>query len=481
MGGTVALLGPVLVALSAAVLALALDAWATPRRAILASAVGALASGILAAVLWRARPGSVLQVYWTGGLFAVMYAVVMLGASVALLAAVDDLAEHPRGGVLAALALLAAAAAAIAPASLDLLALLLAVEVASVCAYAIVALGSHRGAPEAAMKYFIQGSVATAIFLAGTAVLVGGVSGNPSFSAVLRRVAQVPKLAPFALLGLLLVATALSFKAGAFPFHSWVPDAYEMAPTSGAGVLSSAAKSGALLALLVLVAGLGGFMNAVMPLSAIAAASIVFGNLAALKQRSFTRMLAYSGIAQAGYAIVPIAVTAQQGAQGAEGVAPTIFFTATYAIAVAGAFSAAVVYSRSVAGWDGTIDGLAGASARKPVVSGALALLLLSLTGIPPLAGFFGKLYAFKAALVTGLWPLALIGLIGSVVSFGYYGSVLRALYFDAPPDEPDRSQVMSSRWADAAVVAAAALVLVAGVIVLAAGQGLVSLVFGLR
>ncbi len=203
----------------------------------------------------------------------------------------------------------------------------------------------------------------------------------------------------------------------------------------------SSAKTGAIAGLLtvslVLSESLGDDAKRLpVVIAAIAAGSIVYGNLAALRQRSYARMLAYSGIAQAGYALVPVAVGQPQQAA---------FFLATYSIAVVGAFLAALAVQRVRPDWDGSIKGMAGLGAHAPWLSAGLATLLLSLTGIPPLLGFWGKLQAFGVAVYASrrreadgqcFLALAVIGLVGSVVSFGYYGAVLRAMYFETEPQD---------------------------------------------
>lgn len=475
MGGDLTLLLPMGAALVVACAALSLDAWGSRRAAVIVSSVGLMVAAGLSAMGVGVEAHSVLGAFGAGSALSAIVATVLFCGGLALLGGIDELSEHPRGGALAALAVLATMGAAAAAVSMELVALLVAIEIASVCAYGIVALGSGPRAAEASMKYFIQGAVATGFFMLGTALLVGLVAGTGSYQGLVDAFAQALERgagAP-AVVGVLLIASVLAFKAGAFPFHSWAPDAYEAASPTGAAVLAGAVKSGALFALTVafgLVSASGASRFAV---AGIAIGSIVFGNIAALKQTSYQRMLAYSGIAQAGYALVAIlAYPVQQQA---------VFFVITYAIAATGSFAAAAAFKRADPAWDGSISGLAGMGSRLPLVSGSLAVLLLSLVGVPPLLGFWGKLYAFSAAIATIGWPLgvtlAIVGLLGSVVSFGYYGRVLRSLYFEEPTDESSAKPTWGS--AGIATVIAAVLVVSGGVATLAMGVRFLGFLLG--
>jgi NADH-quinone oxidoreductase subunit N len=202
----------------------------------------------------------------------------------------------------------------------------------------------------------------------------------------------------------------------------------------------------------------------------IAAASVVYGNLAALSQKNFARMLAYSGIAQVGYGLTALVI--QSGTLA-------LMFGAAYACAAAGAFAAVAAFKRIDSGWDVSISGLAGFGRRAPLLSASVAVLLFSLTGIPPLFGFWGKFLVFMATASDPAWLwLAILGVLGSVVSFGYYGRVLRALYFDDAPesesarlDEAGTPRVGSGAAGRVAVLLAV-IVLVVGLVPLVWGFG---------
>ncbi len=339
-----------------------------------------------------------------------------------------------RVGV-AALVALGSVAGQVLVGAFDLAVLFVALEAVALVGYALVAAGGTDRSDEAAARYFVQGAVATGLTVYGLAIVVGLGGGGTGYNGMLDGLTRLSPQA--ALLGAILLLTSLAFKLGAFPFHSWAPDAYETAPPAAAAFLSSGPKVAALGAFIFLVGRAFGpsvldqfdatLAQTLAPLTTIiavlAAASIVFGNLAALKQTSVTRMLGYSGIAQIGYALIGVG-SAIPGAT---------LFAATYGFGVAGSFLAVEALRGGLPEWDGSVAGLAGASRKRPWAAFALAVSLLSLTGIPLTAGFWGKALVFLGGIDAGLLWLAIVGVVGSVVSFGYYGRVIRALYIDVP------------------------------------------------
>ena len=444
----------------AGVVALALDAWDVRRGAVFAAAAGALAAGF-AAALAGPLPGDYRGV---------------IGAGVALLAATSlaggwrRMTRAAHGGQTAALGAFTLAASMLAIAATDLLTLALALEIMALAAYGLVALAGTDRAREAATKYFVQGAVATGLLVLALGVLFARGGGSLSYA-----VAQGGGVGSFpestALLGFALLTCVLAFKSGAFPFHSWAPDAYETSERPVAALLASVPKVAVIAAMVYVflppqaaVLSTPEWISPVPRLlfAVLALASIVFGNVAALRQRSLTRMLAYSGIAQVGYALVGIA--AGRGAA-------TIVFAGLYGLGAAGAFLVAEAVHEGDPQWDGSIAGLAGLSRRRPALSAALAALMLSLTGIPLFGGFVGKLGVFAGAAGSLTW-LAVAGVIGSVVSFGYYGSVLRAAYL-AEEGEPTAEAVATSSGPAALVAISLAVLTVV--------FGLVPVLFGTR
>jgi NADH-quinone oxidoreductase subunit N len=465
---------PALLAALGAVGALAFDVFGQRRAAAVSAVAGVGAAAVVAVFqswsFWAPVLASSSPPPDGGRTLSVAVAV---SATIVLAGAWRRIVSAQRGGTLAGLGALCLSGALVMLGSRDIVTLVIALEATALCAYALVAIADTARAREAAMKYFVQGAVATTFLVIALAVLMAAGAGSSEYTRVAD--ASVSGSLPMAtaMLGWGLLAAALAFKAGAFPFHAWAPDAYETADAPAAALLAAVVKSSVIgaAAIALLSAGESSGIPAVpsaLP-AAIAAGSIMFGNLAALKQTSFKRMLAYSGIAQAGYAFVGIAAQAR---------ASVGLFMACYAVAAAGAFMAAEAIEESDPAWDGTVGGLAGLARRRPGLAAALAIIMLSLTGMPLAAGFVGKLAVFSAAVVTGSSWLAVVGVIGSVISFGYYGAVIRAAYL-SDNGVAESSASHRSGPATVAVVVAAALTVAIGLTPLISGMGALVQPFG--
>ncbi len=430
--------------------------------------------------------------FLVGGIFSAGAGAVLLLTALAVAAADDD-------GPIASLAVIAAFGVSVAIAASNVVSLLIGLETASLCAYALVARTRTRVSGEAAMKYFVQGAVATGFFAMGIAVLVGGYAfggGYGQLAAALAKGPVVPGLA-----ACLLVSAALVFKAGGAPFHSWAPDAYEAAAPIPAAVLAGPVKVGVLIALALIttaVAPLGA--SPALPLGRIGAdllpiigvlgaLSVIVGSLVALRTPSYTRMLGYAGVAQVGYALIAVAAL-NPGA--------VAVFVVTYGLAAVGAFVAAGAIRAARPEWDGTISGMGALGRERPWLAGALTLLLMSSAGVPPLLGFWGKFEAFGSAVARSLQyldagyaalgtfyaVLVVVGVAGSIVSLGYYGAVVRALFFGSQDGAGDEAVTGGARSTDGATVVtivSALLVLVLGLVPLLTGLGPVISVFVLR
>lgn len=413
---------PGAVVLSAAIIALAFDAFGRPARAAGVVVAGAaLAAALSALAAWTIDPHEIIRGIYGGGGFAGNATVVYLVAAASAATGLRRLDRGRRGGVAAIIGLGAVACQALVGA-VDVVVMAIALEAVALASYAIVAAGRTRIANEAAVRYFVQGSVAAGLLVFGLASAIGLGAGETSYERLMTKMTTLP-VAAASVTGVLLLA-ALAFKAGAFPFHSWVPDAYQaVAPEAGV-FLAGAPKVAAVLAMWVLFARsvwapTEAFGNLRVAVGVVAAGSIVFGNLGALKQRDLGRMLGYSAIAQVGYALVGVA----SGAIG------TPLLVGAYAIAAAVAFGClqAASAGRTEAL---TFDEIAGIARERPVLAAVMTVSMLSLTGIPLTFGFVGKLWVFYGA-VTGGWTwLAVVGVLGSVVSFGYYGRAIQAMYF---------------------------------------------------
>lgn len=463
---------PVAAAAAGAVVALACDAFGARRVGAAAAIAGALTAAA-ASVAVNPLPvlgGGVLPMFNSRGFLG---AVISLVAAVALGGGWRRMVTSSHGGQTAALCALSLSASLVVIAALDLLTLVIGLEAMALAAYGLVALGGTDRAREAAMKYFIQGAAATGLLVLAVGVLLVTGGGTGALRGVwAASTGEVAGPTPATLLAWSLLLCVMAFKAGAFPFHSWAPDAYETAERPAAALLASVPKVAVMAAVVYLfVPSLSTDTPAVSPLPAgvfalVAVGSIVFGNFAALRQTSFTRMLAYSGIAQIGYAFIGITA----------GFGPSVLlFVLAYGLAASGAFLCAEAIAEGDPDWDGSIARLAGLSRRRPGIAAALVVLMLSLTGIPLFAGFVGKLAVFASAAGPWTW-LAVIGVLGSVVSFGYYGGVLRAAYL-LDGGEPGRVEGPRPGPATVAATVAAAAVVAVGVGALLTGGAWLALV----
>jgi NADH-quinone oxidoreductase subunit N len=493
MSLTATLLATYGLSLATGVVALALDALRLRNPALMTAESGLFVSalvGLFAGVLHT--PVSVVGPVVVGGAASMVFGVIALVGAVAIAGGYDSLAASEHGGSVAALVALSVAAAGATALANDLVTLLLVIEASALAAYALVAVARTARSGEAAMKYFVQGAVATALLLFGAAILL--TIYEPSGRYDLVATALGSAVPPFpALAGTGLVICALVFKMGAAPFHSWAPDAYETALPESAAFLSSGPKLAAIAAAgtFAAVAGSGSLEKSVVAAGCgLAVASVLIGSVAALRQADYRRMLGYAGVAQSGYALIAVAtLTPSLG----------VFFGATYALAAVGTFLAASAFSRARPGWDGSISGLAGLGREAPILSGAVGVLLISLAGLPPFLGFWAKLLVFGTGVSRAVDSIAATpgtswsyiiavgaGLLGSVVSLGYYGGVLRSLFFDEAPSASDRGEVADEggrRAGSAAVwvVVIAAVVLVVGVVPMVSGSSALIDLFTLR
>lgn len=315
----------------------------------------------------------------------------------------------------------------------SLLVLYITLEIGTV---SLFALAGHRKTDarsgEAALKLLVVSATSSAILLYG-ASLVYGAYGTTLYHQIARSTVLAGETIPLRLLGMLgivLVVSGLAFKITAAPFHLWVADVYQGAPTPISAFLSTASKTAGFAALLrLLLVGLHGMEGVwITLLIALSALSMVLGNLVALAQSSLKRLLAYSSVAQAGYLLVAVL-------SGIElGLGATLFYLLLYAFANAGSFFVVQGLMGNVGSEE--IDALRGLRYRAPTVAFAMLLFLLSLGGIPPLAGFWGKLYLFWAGASAGHYGLVLLGAVTSVVALYYYLMIAKRMFIDEPVEQ---------------------------------------------
>jgi NADH-quinone oxidoreductase subunit N len=280
-------------------------------------------------------------------------------------------------------------------------------------------------AVEAALKFFLVGSVSAAVIAYGLS-FVYGVTGTTDLAGIAR---ALPDGHPLLLLGMILTLAGLGFKIAAFPFHMWVPDTYEAASTPFVAWLSVAPKAAGFVVIFRLyLEGVGDPVTLWVPLAVgLATVTIIAGNLMALPQQNIKRMLAYSGIAHIGYMLVGFA------AVSASGTGMMLFYLLAYLFGNMGAFLVVEAVAQSE-GSD-SISAYKGLAQRSPVLALSMLLFLLSLGGIPFVAGFWAKLYVFWAAAEQGLYWLVLVGAVLTVVALFYYLLVAKRMYIDAPED----------------------------------------------
>jgi len=320
----------------------------------------------------------------------------------------------------------------------DLLTFYLGLELQSLALYVLVAINRDNGSStEAGVKYFILGALASGIILFGIS-FVYGFSGSTNFTdlSIIIKSNPLESLSPALMLGLVLIFAGIFFKLSAVPMHMWAPDVYEGAPKAVVAFIATVPKIAAVTFLLRLVAIMEGSLMAPfsMILVFVSAGSMIVGALAALRQNSFKRILAYSTIANIGYILIAMAVGTEASFQSA------IIYLTIYMFSSVGIFAVISMVQNKDEDKD-SITAIAGLNKTNPVYALALAVFLLSLAGIPPMAGFFGKFFVFKQAISAGFITLAIIGVVSSVVACYYYLRIIKIMYFD----EADNNSVSIS------------------------------------
>jgi NADH-quinone oxidoreductase subunit N len=332
-----------------------------------------------------------------------------------------------------ALALFSTAGMVAMAAANDLVVIFLALEVMSIGVYVLAGVRRNETrSSEAALKYFLLGAFAAGFLLFGIA-LIYGATGTTRLEAIAARVASgVGEPSQFVLLGAGLLLVGFAFKVAAVPFHVWTPDVYEGAPTPITALMAVGVKAAAFAALVRVFGATFGHLAGEWKglLWAIAAATMTVGNLLAISQKNVKRMLAYSSIAHAGYALIGlVAGTAEAGSA-------LLFYLLAYAAMNLGAFAVVVALGR-VGEPNEEISCYAGLAGRRPLLAAAMAVFLLSLAGVPPLAGFAAKFYVFGAAVQAGYVGLAVVGVLNSLVSAYYYLWVIVQMYMYEGEVEP--------------------------------------------
>jgi NADH-quinone oxidoreductase subunit N len=307
----------------------------------------------------------------------------------------------------------------------DLIALYLGLELMSLALYVVAAIDrDNLRSTEAGLKYFVLGALSSGMLLYGSS-LVYGFTGTVKFTGIAQAAADG---GIGVTIGLVLLFAGLCFKISAVPFHMWTPDVYQGAPTPITAFFAAAPKVAAIAVFMRV--SLGAFLGIVAQWQQIivfvAIASMALGSFAAIGQRNIKRLMAYSSIGHMGFALVGLAAGTSEGIQG------VLVYMAIYVAMTLGTFACIIAMRRSGKPFEDIAD-LAGLARTKPAMAFFLAMMLFSMAGVPPLAGFFAKFYVFLAAVQAGLFTLAVLGVLTSVVGCYYYLMIVKVMYFDDP------------------------------------------------
>jgi NADH-quinone oxidoreductase subunit N len=310
----------------------------------------------------------------------------------------------------------------------DLMSLYLGLELLSLPLYVLAAFDrDNPRSAEAGLKYFVLGALASGMLLYG-ASLVYGFAGTTNFDRLADALSAEAGISAGVIVGIVFVIAALAFKIAAVPFHMWTPDVYEGAPTPVTAFFASAPKVATIALLVRILSGPFGDVIAqwqqVVVLTAIL--SMVLGAFAAIGQKNVKRLMAYSSIGHVGFILMGLAVGGETGLRG------VLVYMAIYIAMNIGAFAVLVAMRRNGRAVEG-VDDLAGLGRTDPAMALAMAIFMFSMAGIPPLAGFFAKIYVLLPAIEQGFWAMAVIGVLSSVVSAYYYLRIVKVMYFDAP------------------------------------------------
>ena len=450
------------VALWACVL-LIVDLWIPKGRKELTAwlAIGGLAFALVATLFIYRTPGVAFNGMFVADQFSgFLNVVVLLTAIISILLSIDYLkrTDMERGEYYVLLLLTTAGIMFMSSAN-DLTVIFIALELLSIPLYILAAFRTPElKSEESGLKYFILGSFSTAFFVFGAAMLFGA-SGTTSLPGILdavgRALAGEGSSVVLLLLGAGLIVVGLGFKVAVVPFHMWTPDVYEGAPTPVTAFMSVGAKIGGFAALLrILLVALPAFVITEGTTVAtwqnvlwiIAALMLITGNIVAVSQQNIKRLLAYSSIAHAGYILMAVAASGSPGV-GEDATRAALIYMLAYAFTNLGAFAVVIAIEKDD-GSGTTLADFKGLSRSRPLLAFVMAVFMLSLTGIPLTAGFIGKWVVFQATLEAGLFTLAIIGVLTSVISAFYYVRVIVNMYLEDGEGDPAEAATPYVQWA---------------------------------
>ncbi|MBN2231290.1 MAG: NADH-quinone oxidoreductase subunit N, partial [Deltaproteobacteria bacterium] len=402
---------PEIILAATAILVIVLDLFVRSSAVVRYTSIAGLAAAAGVAIAMWDGGGSAFGGMLAADNFALFFKVFLAGTAIIVILASADYAEKFSRfkGEYYALILLSTLGMTLMAATTSLIAIYVSLELASLALYVLAGFLRDRASAEASLKYLLLGAAASAILLYGSA-LVFGVTGTMDLGGIATAIGTLSLAGvadnPALLAGIVLLIAGFGFKVAAVPFHLWVPDVYEGAPTTVSAYLSVASKAAGFAVLLRIFAtafGTPGWLSETWGLifAILAAAGMIAGNTGAIPQTNIKRMLGYSGIAQAGYLLVGLATLGYASSLATTGQSGVLFFLSAYALSNLGAFTAIIIISKGV-GSDLIAD-YAGLGRRSPLLALALTLCLISLTGIPPAVGFMGKFYIFSHAASNGL------------------------------------------------------------------------------
>jgi len=434
------LVGPQLAVLVAAAVVLLVDSLAPQQRRVEPFiALAGLAASAIWTLTWVLRDDYQLAFGGTLALdeFAVFFYFLFVGiTATVVLASVDWVNREGRGhGEYYALVLVVCSGLMFLSASRDLITIFLSLELSSIPQYILAGWGKDKKSSEAGLKYLLLGAVASSLLLYGMALLYGatGTTLLDDIAAAIQADGDAHR--SLLVLAMVLLIAGFGFKMAVVPFQMWVPDVYQGAPTPVSAFLSVGSKAAgfAIVLRIFFEAFEADFLSDdwSMIFAVLAAVSMTIGNLAAIVQTDIKRMLGYSSIAQAGNFMVGLAAISVTGEEFTLGASAVLLFVAAYAFTNLGAFVAVIAISQRI-GSDQIRD-YAGMWKRSPFLAVALAFCLVSLTGIPPTAGFWAKMYVFNAGIRADLGWLVIIGVLNSVISAYYYLGVARQMFVGEP------------------------------------------------
>ena len=360
-----------------------------------------------------------------------VFSIIVLSVSLMVsLSSIDYMRDEPNASIYYSLLLFASLGMILLSFAADLLMIFVAWELMGIPTFILA--GYRKKDPksnEAAVKFFLLGALSTGVLLYGISILFG-LTGSTNLAAVAAELSTLDvSMMPMLAFGTILVIAGLGLKLSIVPFHMWIPDAYEGAPTTVSTLLSAGTKKAGFVAAIRILAVTFPLLklDLTMALAGIALATMTLGNLAALTQKSMTRLLAYSSIAQAGYMTIGLAVLPSSNL----GLTGLLYHSFNHALMQGVAFLAAAMISSRFS--KASLEPYEGLSRSMPLTSFSLTIALLGLAGMPPLSGFWSKLTLFTAAVDGNLTWLAFAGLLNSALSLGYYGLIVKRMYVDEP------------------------------------------------